>query len=56
MRDYFLTELLGIQGWYVKDKEITEENGQQKVILDIEREGSSHVCSRCGGICEEAYR
>lgn len=56
MRDYFLTELLGIQGWYVKDKEITEENGQQKVILDIEREGSTHVCSRCGGVFEQAYQ
>ncbi len=30
MRDYFLTELLGIQGWYVNGKEITEEEGQQK--------------------------
>lgn len=41
MRDYFLTKLLGIQGWYVKDKKIVEENGQRKVILDIEREGST---------------
>ncbi|GAB4422880.1 MAG: hypothetical protein OHK0032_18170 [Thermodesulfovibrionales bacterium] len=54
--DYFLTKLLGIQGWYVKGKEITEENGQQKVILDMEREGSTYICSRCGGVFEEAYQ
>lgn len=56
MHDYFLTKLLGTQGWYVKGKEIREEKGQQKLILDIEREDSIYICSGCGDTFKEAYK
>ncbi|MGQ9510160.1 MAG: hypothetical protein ACUVTN_12340 [Thermodesulfobacteriota bacterium] len=31
MRDNYLTELLGIQGWYVKNKEIVNKRGRKAV-------------------------
>jgi transposase len=39
-----ITELLGIQGFFVSDTEIQED----KVIFDISREKETFCCSKCG--------
>lgn len=39
-----ITEILGIQGFFVKDVEI----GEETLFIDIERKKEIYVCKRCG--------
>jgi len=44
MRNKRITEILGIQGFFVKDVDIQKD----RLIIDIEREKEVYCCSRCG--------
>ena len=53
-RDEYLTELLGIPGWYVAEKHRRWRRGRQEAVLVLDREAASYTCGGCGQACATA--
>ena len=54
MQNDCFTELLGIQGFVVKEVTLGQEGRRSCVILDLNRESQEFICSGCGQMVEEA--
>jgi transposase len=53
-REEYLTELLGIPGWYVARTTRRRRKGRSEAVLLLEREEPSYTCGGCGHGASEA--
>ena len=55
MQGNYLTPLLEIQGFYIKQITQSYHKGQQSVILHLERKQTGYVCGKCGQAVASGY-
>ena len=51
----YLTELLGLQGFFVTDMEIKKDGDIEKVTLALDRVKTRYICSECGKVLTTYY-